>query len=102
MQNRHERRRTKVFARTMADAPKIRGSMCAWEGCTARFSDDMPAGWTYLFTYWSKKPRFNFFDIPASDVLRDGVLCPEHVRVLESQLKEIGRDLERAPPLGNA
>jgi hypothetical protein len=48
----------------------------------------MPRGWLNLLAYWSKRPEPNFLQIPPRNVLRDGVLCPEHSRSLESQLKD--------------
>jgi hypothetical protein len=52
----------------------------------------MPRGWTFLFT-WSREPRAKFLDIPEGNVVRDGVLCPAHVRALESHLKDLGRKM---------
>jgi hypothetical protein len=67
----------------------ITGCVCAWHGCAARFTGNMPRGWTNLLTYWSKRPESNLLQIPPEDMLRDGVLCPEHARALESQLKNL-------------
>jgi hypothetical protein len=32
--------------------------------------------------------RVEFLQIPPENILRDSILCPEHVRALESQLKD--------------
>jgi hypothetical protein len=54
----------------------------------AKFTGNMPSGWINLLAYWSMIPEMNFLQIPPEDILRDGVLCPEHARALESQLKD--------------
>jgi hypothetical protein len=61
----------------------------------------MPKGWTFLLTYWSKRPEPNISKIPPQDMPRDCVLCPEHARTLESQLKDLGRQLD-TPTMGEA
>ena len=99
--NRHGRRRAKVFERKTVPLTDISGSLCAWDRCEATYSGDMPNGWIYLMTYWSKQPEQTFLKIPPQDVSRDGVLCPEHARALESQLKERSR-LGSMPPVGAA
>jgi hypothetical protein len=59
---------------------------CTWEGCEARFVGDMPNGWTYLLTCWSKYPRKNLVGASSPDIMREGALCPEHTRSLEKRL----------------
>ena len=49
----------------------------------------MPAGWTRLVTYWSKRPQPDLLRVPPRDWARDAVLCPEHAQTLEHQLKDI-------------
>jgi hypothetical protein len=82
------RRRAKVFEDKNVPVADIIGCRCAWERCAARFSGNMPRGWIYLLTYWSKHPESNFLQIPPEHIVRDAVLCPEHARALESQLKD--------------
>jgi hypothetical protein len=96
-------RKTKVLEDRFIPLSKLRGSMCAWAGCTASYlrADGMPKGWTFLQMYWSPEPVPNFLDVSAKDQLRDAVLCPEHTRVLDRQLKDIGRDVG-GPAAGNA
>ncbi len=65
------------------------GSMCAGAGCRAKFIGDMPEGWTWIWAYRAKKPTANFLDVPDQDVMRDCVLCPEHARTLNAQLKRL-------------
>ena len=50
---------------------------------------DIPAGWTRLVTYWSKRPQPDLLRVPPRDWARDAVLCPEHAQTLEHQLKDI-------------
>ena len=100
--NRHARRKAKVFQVKTIPITAISGCMCAWDGCAATFKgDDMPRGWVNLLVYWSKRPELHFLKIPPQDVWSDGVLCPEHARVLESQLFDMGR-LVSMPPMGVA
>jgi hypothetical protein len=99
--NRHERRKAKVSEVRTIPLTAISGFLCAWEGCPAKFQGDMPRGWINLLAYWSKCPELNFLKIPPQDVLRDGVLCPEHARALESHLKDLGR-LGSMPSSGTA
>jgi hypothetical protein len=101
MANRHERRKTAVFERKMIPPTQLTGRICAWRDCEARFAGDMPAGWTNLILYWAPRPILNAADIPARDWLRDAVLCPEHTRLLDSQLKELGREVS-GPVAGSA
>ena len=73
-------------------ANKISGSLCAWEGCDQVFdSRTLPEGWAILTLYQSKRPILNFLDIRAKVLLRDAVLCPEHTKQLDDQLKDIGQ-----------
>lgn len=106
MTNRHERRRTKVFEMKMVRLADIKTSICAWDGCDASCPfNDMPKGWTYLVTYWASQPMVDVSSgpqndtlrVPLRDILRDGVLCPEHTRALEDQLKNLGRELHQTP-----
>jgi hypothetical protein len=91
MSNRHERRRVVVLERKKVKLSELTGRMCAWDGCGASFKGDMPEGWTNLIMYWAPSPIPNVLDIPPADWLRDAGLCPEHTRLLESQLKDLGR-----------
>jgi hypothetical protein len=84
-----------------AGVADITGCICAWDGCAARFSGNMPTGWINLLAYWSKRPEMNFSKIPSQDVVRDGVLCPKHTRALEAELKNLGRSVS-IPPEGAA
>src|SRR6516162_6502050 len=54
-----------------------------------RRTGDMPAGWTRLVTYWSKRPQPDLLRVPPRNWARDAVLCPEHAQTLEDQLKDI-------------
>ncbi len=65
------------------------GNMCAWVSCRAKFIGDAPEGWTWIWAYRAKQPSANFLDIPDQDVMRDCVLCPEHARTLDAQLKRL-------------
>jgi hypothetical protein len=89
--NRHARRKAKVSEVKAIPIADISGFMCAWDGCAATFTGDMPRGWIYLLTYWSPRPELTFWTIPSHDILRDAVLCPEHTRAPESQLKDLFR-----------
>jgi hypothetical protein len=86
--NRPSRRTAKVFEEKDVPLADIVGFVCAWDGCTARFGGAMPRDWTNLLAYWSQHPESNFLQIPAENISRDRVLCPDHARVLESQLKD--------------
>jgi hypothetical protein len=77
------------------------GSICAWDGCQATFKGDMPRGWVYLITYWAKRPQLNILDVPQRDMPRDAVLCPKHAHALESQLMDLGRQINE-PARGSA
>ena len=66
----------------------ITGCACAWDGCAAKFTGDMPKEWIYVLAYWSKFPEMNFSTIPWQNVVRDVVLRPKQARALESQLKD--------------
>jgi integrase len=48
----------------------------------------------------TRRPKINFRDIAPADFVRDAVLCPEHTRLLDSQLKDLGRALISEPPAG--
>lgn len=78
---------------------EIKGSMCAWDGCEATYpGHDMPPGWAFLLSYYARQPVNNFRQIKDGDIYRDGVLCPDHVRALAQQLKNVGR-LGPMPPM---
>ena len=77
-------------------------SQCAWQGCTAHFLGNMPSGWTYLLTCWSRQSRKQILDVSSNDTLRNGFLCPEHVHVLEQQLgmmDETRPEIETTPTI---
>jgi hypothetical protein len=86
--NKPSHRVAKAFEDKSVPLAEITGCVCAWDGCAARFTGDMPRGWINLLAYWSKRPEMNFSTIPPQNVVRDGVLCPEHAGALESQLKD--------------
>ncbi len=70
--------------------------MCAWADCEATFEGYMPKGWRWLMVYWWARPPANqkLWKIAmSSDCDRDAVLCPDHALQLESQLKNIRRDI---------
>jgi hypothetical protein len=60
---------------------------CAWEGCDASFSGDLPYGWVWLVTYW--RPTADIMTDAIPDLRRDTALCPHHNAALERLLKEI-------------
>jgi hypothetical protein len=62
---------------------------CAWQHCLQNFRGDMPEGWIWLLTFWATRP-VGIIDPLTQPLKRDGVLCPEHARALEAQLKYIG------------
>jgi hypothetical protein len=99
--NRHARRKAKVSELKTIQIADITGCICAWDGCAATFDGDMPKGWINLFAYWSPRAELAFWTIAPQHVLRDAVLCPEHTRALECQLKELSR-LGSMPPMGVA
>jgi hypothetical protein len=79
-------------------ANNISGSLCAWQDCDRVFDGRMlPEDWATLTTYRSKRPIRNFRDISAEGLLCDAVLCPEHTKQLNDQLKDIGRALSELP-----
>ena len=80
--------RTKAFEDKDVPVTDVIGCVRARDGCAATFSGSMPRGWINLLAYWSKHPEPNFLQIPLENMLRDAVLCPEHARALESQLKD--------------
>lgn len=98
MLNRHERRRAKVIETKTVAISDIRGCMCSWDRCGKFFEGEQPFGWTWLIMY--RSPQATQI-IPLDDrLLRDSALCPEHTKLLDDQLKDIGRDIS-APPAGN-
>jgi hypothetical protein len=60
-------------------------------GRTATFNNDMPKGWVSLLAFWSEQPVFDLRHVRDDDWVRDAVLCPQHVKALEEQLKDMGR-----------
>jgi hypothetical protein len=108
--NRHERRKAMVVeTKEMTPAEFLAmNSICAWDGCMAtcdskRGTVYLPDGWSALLLYWSKEAPRNIFDIPASDMIRDAVLCPVHTALLDGQLKPLpNRLLTRGEAKGNA
>jgi hypothetical protein len=105
--NRHERRKARVFERKMIPARELANAMCqcAWKGCEAACKPDsrgdVPSGWSVLLLTRSFRHYANLLDIRPSECLRDAVLCPEHTRLLDSQLEDIGRELT-GPSAGTA
>ena len=45
----------KVFEDKNVRVADIIGCRCAWDGCAAKFSGDMPRGWTYLLAYRGRR-----------------------------------------------
>lgn len=88
------------------------GAICAWDGCETTYeqtSDGQPPkGWNILYTLKAYRggllpngePAMSLFH-PGSGLQRDAVLCPHHARILEGQLKSLGREL-LDPDHGNA
>jgi hypothetical protein len=104
--NRHERRKAaKVFELKMIPANQLGGMMCAWKGCEAvcepDAKHDLPRGWSALLLTRSFRHYANLLEIPPSECLRDACLCPEHTRLLDSQLEDLGREL-KGPVAGTA
>lgn len=89
---------TPDIARKMLEA----GMMCAWDGCEAVYEGDQPPGWCNLLTYNTPQPVLDFREIPSGAMMRDAVLCPDHVRALEENLKDLGSALLAAVPEGEA
>lgn len=77
------------------------GGMCAWEDCDETYDGNMPNGWRRLLVFWSQGIILDVREIPQDTWDRDGVLCPEHARELESQLKDLARWFGK-PMSGNA
>jgi hypothetical protein len=106
--NRHERRRAKILEQkrqrvSLAELEKmVARRMCAWDGCVAHFTGDMPRGWVWLMAYWAKQPVLApARDVPYADMPRDCALCPEHAAAFDRLLKDLGRGLD-APAAGSA
>lgn len=78
------------------------GMCCAWHDCEASFKGDMPPDWCSLLTYSTPQPVLDFREIPPGATKRDGALCPDHVRALEENLKDLGGELLAAVPEGEA
>ncbi len=80
------------------------GSICAWAGCDATFKGPMPEDWRWLLVYWRSRPAITTKLVKIANSRhcdRDAVLCPEHARELESQLKDLVRWADR-PMSGEA
>ena len=72
----------------------LQGMACAWEGCEASFECPMPPDWRSLLVYWNPYPAVDktLLEIARSTTCdRDAALCPQHARMLEESLKDIGR-----------
>jgi hypothetical protein len=90
--NRHERRKALVMERRKVNLDDISpGMTCLWDGCSARYDDDMPTGWCYLLTYSNKRPItiINFHKpLPRGSVWGyDAALCPKHHAELQRLMK---------------
>jgi hypothetical protein len=55
---------------------------CAWKGCKASFSGDMPYGWEWLMTYWWPTADIMLGTVKDACMHRDAVLCPHHSAAL--------------------
>jgi hypothetical protein len=104
--NRHERRKAqKVFSverrtYTRADYDNLRFA-CAWEGCEACYTGEMPEGWRHLLVFWARHPMTHIADIPGDTWDRDTNICPAHAKELDGLLKNIGGAV-MGPPAGSA
>jgi hypothetical protein len=58
-------------------------SICAWDGCLASFTGDMPRGWQWLLVYWRKQPLLPVTPDDLPKTMRITALCPEHARALD-------------------
>jgi hypothetical protein len=88
----------KVIQSEIVELPvsEVEGCLCAWAGCGASFSEEMPAGWVYLLMWWSPvaTPDLTIGSVSGSPFCkRDAVLCPLHAKELESKLKDVGSAL---------
>ncbi len=77
---------------TDTNTDDIRGSMCIWADCPARFDGDLPAGWRRLLLWYeptaaSDMTLAEVTLMPTCD--RDAVLCPEHFEALQSSLRPL-------------
>ena len=103
--NRHQRRKAaKTFELKKIPLNKLGGPMCAWKDCGATCkpdpNGDLPPGWSAILL--TRGCRYDhILSIPPSYCLRDAVLCPEHTRQLDLQLKDLGREL-LGPAAGTA
>lgn len=90
-----------VFEGRDTPLSELTGHQCAWRGCEAAFEgDEAPEGWAWLILYHSMQPYLEFLEIPPTDLLRDAVLCPEHTKRLDEQMKDMGREIS-GPIAGN-
>lgn len=105
--NRHERRRARAISavtertitREEADAmPHV----CCWGECEMTFKNPMPKGWRNLLLFWNANPVLDLRQVPDETWDRDGTLCPKHAAELDALLKNNGRGLAGAAPLGSA
>jgi hypothetical protein len=79
-------------------AVPILANVCAWEGCRESFrSDEMPEGWRSMQLFWAPLPVTNLMQLMRQPNIwdRDCCLCPQHARLLESYLKDIGNRLRK-------
>ena len=85
----------KVSELKMIPVSQLRLMGCAWKGCEAAFDarEGHPPGWSALLLTRSFRHVSNLLEIPPGECLRDTSLCPEHTRLFESQLKDLGRPL---------
>ena len=66
---------------------------CAWRNCDNGFQGEMPAGWTWLITYWAPWPDATrtIADVVTDQFCkRDAAICPRHSAELEALLRDIG------------
>jgi hypothetical protein len=78
-------------------------SQCAWKACDGSFQGEMPAGWTWLITYWAPWPdatRTIAEVVMDQFCKRDAAICPKHSAELETLLRDIGGRLRETA--GNA
>jgi hypothetical protein len=63
------------FERRKVSLKQLVGAECAWRDCQQLLEPgEMPKGWTYLLSYWAKRPARNLLAIPQRDCFRDAVL----------------------------
>src|SRR5215469_7720440 len=112
--NGHERRKAaKVTvlvrdrAAKVAELKSVRVSdiscPCAWKGCTAEcnLGEELLSAWSALLLTRSRRAAA-LLEIRPGECLRDTCLCPEHTRLLDSQLVDLIRWEPMAPAAGSA